>query len=69
MPFALLLKAGAEPNARRSDGSTALHTSVWCDADPTVVDMLLAAGADPAFPIRRASGPSDYALRPDDLEL
>jgi ankyrin repeat protein len=51
---ALLLGHGAEVNARRRDGMTALHGAAW-RGHAAVARALLEAGADPA--ITAASGP------------
>lgn len=51
---ALLLGHGAEVNARRKDGMTALHGAAW-RGHAAVARALLGAGADPA--ITAASGP------------
>lgn len=50
----LLLDRGADVNARRRDGMTALHTAAWRGLG-TLAQVLLEAGADPA--IAAGSGP------------
>jgi ankyrin repeat protein len=45
----LLLDHGAEPNHRRKDGMTALHTAAWRGMERTV-EVLLDSGADPSLP-------------------
>ena len=43
---ALLLEAGADPNARDVSGWTPLHKAAGFNANPAVVGALLDAGAD-----------------------
>ncbi len=43
---AILLEAGANPNARDDEGNTALYLGVW-NENPMVTAHLLGAGADP----------------------
>ena len=45
---ALLLEAGADPNALTRYGATALHRAAW-RGDRASVERLLAAGADPGI--------------------
>ncbi|HDR8994463.1 TPA: ankyrin repeat domain-containing protein [Burkholderia vietnamiensis] len=42
----LLLRHGANPNAKRGDGQSPLHTAVVAHGDPDVLALLLDAGAD-----------------------
>ena len=71
--IAWFLDHGADPNARHpKSGETALHWAIKRAARPAVIDLLLAAGADPdartlagvtAFPEVRGWTPLDLALR------
>ena len=42
----LLLRHGANPNAKRSDGQTSLHVAVVAHGDPDILALLIDAGAD-----------------------
>jgi ankyrin repeat protein len=57
----VLLRAGADANVRRPDGSTVLHIAAHSDAEPAIARMLLAAGADPTVRDREGKTPADYA--------
>ena len=41
------LAASADPTATTDDCHTPLHHAAWLNGAPTVVEALLAAGADP----------------------
>ena len=64
-----LLRAGADVNARRPDGTTALHTAAASDARADCVRMLLAAGADPTARDREGKTAGDYAREENLTEL
>jgi ankyrin repeat protein len=57
---ALMLDAGADPNAGNERGETALHWAVWRDRSPAVVRLLLDRGA--AIDARRVDGRTAYAM-------
>ena len=57
----VLLREGADVRARRPDGTSVLHVAVHSEADPDVVRLLLAAGAEPAARDREGKTPADYA--------
>ncbi|WP_109479876.1 ankyrin repeat domain-containing protein [Paraburkholderia sp. C35] len=42
----VLLNHGANPNAKREDGTTSLHQAIVAHSDPEIVTLLLDAGAD-----------------------
>ena len=42
----VLLKAGADVNAKDSEGWTPLHAAAWSNQSPAVLEVLLKAGAD-----------------------
>ena len=42
----VLLKAGADVNAKDTDGRTPLHAAAWSNQSPAVLEVLLKAGAD-----------------------
>ena len=54
-----ILAAGADPNLRRYDGWTPLHTAAAHSENPAVVAALLEAGADPAAKDRDGKTPWD----------
>jgi ankyrin repeat protein len=58
---ATLLRAGADVNASRPDGTTALHTAAVSDARADCVRMLLAAGADATARDGEGKTAGDYA--------
>ena len=66
---AMLLRAGADVNARRPDGTTALHTAAVSDARASCVQMLLAAGADATVRDREGKTAGDYAREENLPEL
>ena len=43
----VLLKAGADVNAKDADGFTPLHWAAQSNPSPAVLEVLLKAGADP----------------------
>ena len=45
--FEVLLKAGADVNAKDRDGSTPLHMAAEFNPSPSVLEILLKASADP----------------------
>ncbi len=57
-----LLQSGTDVNGRLSDGSTALHRAVLND-QPTAVEALLAAGADPVLLNRNGISPLFLAVQ------
>lgn len=59
----LLLRAGADPNAFDTVGSSPLHRAIR-NRCAGVVRVLLAGGADPRAPNSRGSTPMDLARRP-----
>ena len=52
----LLLQKKADVNAPQADGATALEWAAYRD-DLELADLLIAAGANPRFPIARAPRP------------
>jgi ankyrin repeat protein len=56
-----LLKAGAQLNLRRRDGTTVLHCAVFSECDPAMFEMLLKAGADREVRDQAGQTPADYA--------
>ena len=66
----LLLSAGADPNAKASDGWPPLHYAVLYRANPNVVKALLASGADPNAKARDDGWtPLHYAVREGNLAI
>ena len=63
----ILLKAGADPNARAELGITPLHTAALQSENPAVVEALLAAGANPKA--KADGGVTPVELIPDDSPL
>jgi ankyrin repeat protein len=61
---ALLLKAGADPDARSHGGFTALHIAAQ-NGNVEMVDALLEAGADPAAKTDAGKTPMDFAVAAD----
>lgn len=55
-----LLKLGFDPNARNNLGQTPLHLAVMFDADRTIVDALIDAGAEPELIDAKGNTPFDY---------
>ncbi|MEM7443523.1 MAG: ankyrin repeat domain-containing protein [Pseudomonadota bacterium] len=64
---AALIDAGANPNARDADGLTPLHLAVGLALDPSIVELLLDAGASPALPTPIGGLP--YEFVPDNSPL
>lgn len=68
----LLLNRGADVNAQRADGMTALHTAAWRGLG-RVAQALLDAGADPAITAAKGAHegqtPADTALSQGHLRL
>jgi ankyrin repeat protein len=58
---AVLLRAGANPNAADRCGATALHHAAGADADTDYVAMLLKNGADPNRLDVNGASPADWA--------
>lgn len=59
-----LLKAGARVNAQESRGMTPLHYAVAREsADPALVKLLLAAGADPGIKMVNGETAADWAAK------
>ena len=65
----MLLREGADVNARRPDGTSVLHVAIHSDAGPDTVRLLLAAGADPAVRDGEGKTPADYAREAGFTEL
>ena len=57
---AVLHQSGADLAARDNDGDTPLHEAAMFNDDPTVLETLLAAGADPTA--RNAAGETPWDL-------
>jgi uncharacterized protein len=64
----LLLKAGAEVDARSHGGFTALHIAA-ANGVPRMVEDLLAAGADPKAKTEGGKSPADFAVEGDHSEV
>ena len=64
----VLLEHGANPNARGSGGLTPLMMAAATKADPTMVQLLLAKGADVSVQDESGNSALDWALRLGDTE-
>lgn len=56
------LRHGADPNAPDDEGQTALHLAARWEADPKVIDALVAAGAYADLPDNVGKTPIDWAV-------
>ena len=70
----ILMKAGADLEARQGGGGTPLHEAAWSSDDPAVFQALLQAGADvnalgrdPGPTPRKATGGRDAPRRPGEV--
>ncbi len=63
----LLLKAGADPNARDANGQTPLHASAQAGDYARTIELLLDAGAEPQLADNAGHRPVDYAKAREEL--
>ena len=61
----MLLRHGADPNARDVWGNTPLHST----PNPHIASLLLQYGADPDLRNKEGLSPLDVAVVRDDLEV
>ena len=61
--LAPLLKAGADPNAKATNGFTPLHLAAQKNSNPAVAAALLKAGADPNARTRKGATPLHLAAQ------
>ncbi|MFN0170238.1 MAG: ankyrin repeat domain-containing protein [Bryobacteraceae bacterium] len=66
--LAMLLAAGADPNARQQKGFTPLHTAGF-EGDRAILELLLSHGADPAARTDDGKLPEDLAREKGHREL
>lgn len=66
----LLVKSGADVNAQQSEGSTALHDSVWPNSHVEIAGALIRNGADP-FVVEEKQGyaPITFVMADDNVEI
>ena len=62
------LKAGADPNARDSDGMTALMWAACCSKNPNVIAVLVDAGASVRTKDKDGRKALDFARRNNKLK-
>ena len=56
------MAAGADPNARTTQGATPLHSAARSSSNAATLDVLLDLGADPRAADNRGRLPIDYTV-------